>query len=286
MRTPVTLHCHTTYDSLDGLIKHEELVQFAKENGLEHIGIAQHGNFDGWVKFYKLCKKNNINPVIGYEAYMSTSVESKDVYHMVIIPRDFPELCKLFKLHNEFGIKENFYRKARILLPQLKELKNSFFLTGCLASILWQKKDKIDLLLPNFKKGLGDNLYLEIMPNSDPEQIEYNKLLVEKSAQYNIPLIVTTDSHYSSPEKAIAQKYMMAAATHTKVYELQYFSNPDFYLYTGDDIKMRMNYIDEKTLEEAVENTYRVASQVKLEIPIKLRLPKFKGEIKFWWEGK
>jgi len=49
---------------------------------------------------------------------------------------------------------------------------------------------------------------------------------------------------------------------------------------------MKMNYIDEKTLEEAVENTYRVASQVKLEIPIKLRLPKFKGEIKFWWEGK
>ena len=67
----VHLHMHTEYSLLDGSIKIEDLVKKVKELGMNAVAITDHGNMFGAVEFYKACKKENIKPIIGVEAYVA-----------------------------------------------------------------------------------------------------------------------------------------------------------------------------------------------------------------------
>ena len=67
------LHCHTHYSLLDGASSIPKLVGRAKDHGFNALAITDHGNLHGALQFYKECRKNDINPIIGYEAYIAPS---------------------------------------------------------------------------------------------------------------------------------------------------------------------------------------------------------------------
>ena len=83
------LHVHTEYSLLDGAITLPKLVYQAKEQGLKALAITDHGNIFGAVKFFQLCKKEGIKPIIGMEAYVTEDISQKSVekkyYHKVLL---------------------------------------------------------------------------------------------------------------------------------------------------------------------------------------------------------
>ena len=64
MYTP--LYIKTNYSLLSSLIKVEDLIEFAKAHNIPSLGICDN-NMYITMKFYKLCKENNIKPIIGLE---------------------------------------------------------------------------------------------------------------------------------------------------------------------------------------------------------------------------
>ncbi|MCH8268817.1 MAG: PHP domain-containing protein, partial [Acidobacteria bacterium] len=96
------LHLHTDYSLLDGAITIKKLVQFGKEHRLKTLGISDHGNIFGAVKFFQQCKKAGIKPILGMEAYCTEDVAVKSVknryYHLLLIVQNeigYKNLCKL-----------------------------------------------------------------------------------------------------------------------------------------------------------------------------------------------
>ena len=87
------LHLHTEYSLLDGSCKINELMARAKELGMEHIAITDHGNMYGVIDFYRAALKEGINPVIGCEVYVAPgsrfdreNVRGEDRYnHLVLL---------------------------------------------------------------------------------------------------------------------------------------------------------------------------------------------------------
>ena len=65
------LHVHTEYSMLDGAARLTELVAAAARDGQPALGITDHGNMYGVLPFYKACREQGINPVLGFEAYMA-----------------------------------------------------------------------------------------------------------------------------------------------------------------------------------------------------------------------
>ena len=65
------LHCHTHYSLLDGASSIPRLVERTKQHGMNALAITDHGNLHGALEFYRTCKSNEINPIIGYEAYIA-----------------------------------------------------------------------------------------------------------------------------------------------------------------------------------------------------------------------
>ena len=51
------LHTHSHYSLLQALPKIDELIDAAKDNGLESLALTDNGNLYGAIEFYKECKK-------------------------------------------------------------------------------------------------------------------------------------------------------------------------------------------------------------------------------------
>jgi len=67
----VHLHVHSEYSLLDGLSKIPKLVSQAKIMGMKHLALTDHGSLYGAIKFYKECKQEGTNPIIGCEVYLA-----------------------------------------------------------------------------------------------------------------------------------------------------------------------------------------------------------------------
>jgi len=59
------LHVHSHYSLLDGLPKIDELLDCAKELGMNSIALTDHGVMYGAIEFYKKAKAKGIKPIIG-----------------------------------------------------------------------------------------------------------------------------------------------------------------------------------------------------------------------------
>src|SRR5450756_292353 len=63
------LHIHTEFSLLDGAARIPALVARAKELGMRHLAVTDHGALHGVVDFYKACRDAGLKPIIGCEAY-------------------------------------------------------------------------------------------------------------------------------------------------------------------------------------------------------------------------
>ena len=65
------LHVHTEYSLLDGMCRITQLVQRAKELGMNSLAITDHGVMYGAIKFYLEAIEAGLKPIIGCEVYVA-----------------------------------------------------------------------------------------------------------------------------------------------------------------------------------------------------------------------
>lgn len=85
------LHVHSEFSLLDGLATVDELASTAKLLNMPGIALTDHGSMAGSVKFYKACLAAGVKPVLGYEAYMTPSLNKRGDrtrYHLTLLARN------------------------------------------------------------------------------------------------------------------------------------------------------------------------------------------------------
>ena len=74
----VHLHVHSEYSLLDGACKIDALAARAAELGMPALGLTDHGVLNGAVEFYKACRKHDVKPILGLEAYLCDDRHERD----------------------------------------------------------------------------------------------------------------------------------------------------------------------------------------------------------------
>lgn len=278
------LHLHTDFSLLDGAISLDTLINFAKSQSLSAIGISDHGNIFGAVKFFEKCKKAGLKPVLGMEAYITDDVSVKTIdrkyYHLLLIVENaigYKNLCKLIS----FSYQEGFYFKPRIDYAILKKHSEGLIIgSACLGGQIPQlilsgnekeALEKIDWFIEVFGK---DRFFLEVQPEDQVDQKIVNAKLYEYAALKGLDLIATCDSHYPSANDHEAHEIMLAIQTHDKM------DNPERYSFGDCRVHLRTK---EEMLElfkehpEAVWNTGKIADRCTFAFETgKLFFPTFK----------
>lgn len=278
------LHVHTEYSLLDGAIDLQELVNHAKSQGLKALAMTDHGNIFGAVKFFQLCKKAGIKPILGMEAYITDDVENRSVenkyYHTILLVKNeigYKNLCKLIS----FSYQDGFYFKPRIDYKQLEKYHEGLIVTSaCLGGHLNRllqsdQKDEAIKLITWHQNLLGkDHYYLEVQPEDQQEQAIYNKKLYELSALTGAPLVAATDCHYLSLQDHEAHEIMLALQTGKKWDDPTRFTFGDCRAYMRSEQEMLEIF---KEHPQAVYNTGVIADMCNFDfVTDKLFFPEFK----------
>jgi len=221
------LHVHTEYSLLDGAIKLDQLIKRVQECQMKSIAITDHGNIFGAVKFFELCKKAAIKPILGIETYFAPDVKVKSVdekyFHLLLFVQNeigYRNLCKLIS----GAYTDGFYFKPRIDYRMLEQHHEGLIATtACVGGyipslILAQQLDKAREQIDWFLNVFGpDRFYFEVQPEDQPEQTLVNNTFYEWSKQYNVKVIATTDAHYLTPDYHDAHEVMLCIQTHHKM---------------------------------------------------------------------
>lgn len=280
------LHVHTQFSLLDGACRLGNLVSRAKELGMTHLAITDHGNMYGAVDFYKECRKQGIKPIIGCEVYVAPRTRfdkdktlDKEYNHLILLVKNETGYKNLIKMVSA-GFTDGFYFKPRIDRDLLEKYHDGLICTSaCLAGEIPQKllqKDydgaKREALWFNDIFGDG-NYYLEVQDHGIPEQ----KIVLDGIKRLNrdtgIPLVATNDVHYVNRDDAKIQQVLICIATNHVLGEdtgLEFHSD-NFYLKSEQE--MREIFFD---IPEAVDNTQTIADKCSFDFEFgSTKLPYF-----------
>ncbi|PJA86571.1 MAG: DNA polymerase III subunit alpha [Candidatus Moranbacteria bacterium CG_4_9_14_3_um_filter_42_9] len=282
------LHVHTHYSLLDGLAKIDDLLDRAKELGMNSVAITDHGVLYGAIEFFIKAKEKGIKPIIGCEMYITANnLHSKNPdsldrkrNHLILLAKNERGYKNLMKLISIAHL-EGFYYKPRIDRKVLREFSDGLIgLSACAegevpSAAISGDLEKAEKLALEYQDIFGaGNFYLELQrhPKFANQEIA-NQALIAIAKKTGIPLIATNDVHYIRKDDAEIQDILICIQTNRKVNETDRMNLMDFELYLKSPEEMVENF---KDVPEAITNSQKIVEQCSLEIKLgETQLPHF-----------
>lgn len=283
----VHLHTHSHYSLLDGLSKIDEMIALAKERGMKAIGLTDHGNMYGAIEFYKKCKKADIKPIIGVEAYVTAGSRldkrpgiDNERFHLTLLAKNAKGYKNLMRLVTISNL-EGYYYKPRMDKEVLRKYSEGVIcMSGCFGGEFSRAIRRGDLegaeaIAREHQDIFGkENYFLEIMHHPGVENIEdVRKEIIRLSKKLDIPLVATQDSHYLHVEDQDAHETLLAIQTNGDLNDENRFSmKTDLFSFIDEETALK-NFA---STPEAVWNTGKIADMCDIEIEIgKFIFPNF-----------
>jgi len=281
------LHVHSHYSLLDGLPKIDQLLDYAKEQGMDSIALTDHGVLYGAVEFAKKAKERNMKAIIGAELYLAVegmtqkrpNIDDKR-YHLVLLVKNEEGYKNLVQLITKAHL-EGFYYKPRVDEELLKQHSSGLIaLSACLLGripqlIVSKRMEEAENTALRYQEIFGKgNFYLELQDHPKiTVQKTANDGLIAIAKKHGIPLVATQDSHYLRRDDADAQDILMLINTGARA------DDPERLTMKADDFSLRSQeaMIEAfKDVPEAIENTQKIADLCNFQFELgKTKLPSF-----------
>lgn len=271
-------------------------MEAAKKDGAKALALTDNGNMYGAIEFYKECKKAEIKPIIGVDAYLASRTRhdkeagiDKNRFRVILLCKNEVGYKNLMQLVTDSYL-EGFYYKPRIDLELLEKYSEGLVCISsswsgdistalrnrniAVAEELTEKYKKI------FNKGGEENFFIEI--TSHPEMAghsEHMKYVADFAKQKNIPIVASHDVYYILPEDREAKDTLMAVMQGMEGKDRGSFNDEeeDFSFLSQSTIEKRF-----RGFPEALENNQKVVDLCNLELTLgKWAFPDIKIE-----EGK
>ncbi len=286
----VPLHVHSEYSLLDGAIRINDLVNFAKENGMPAVALTDHGVMYGDMELYTTAKENGVKPILGCEFYVhDKDIEDRDklhnpCYHLVLLAKDKKGYANLIKLVSVAWCKGR-YVHPRINFELLKEHHEGLIcLSACLGgevlqNLLKNDKEKAFEVAKQYKELFGEDYYIELQDHGLDEQKRTNPELIDIAKKLNIEMVITNDSHYLRKEDADMHDTLLCMQTNSDKDDPNrfHFANNEFYVKTAEELRDSFKWLDAETFDRCINNTVEIAEKCHLMLELgKSPLPDYK----------
>jgi error-prone DNA polymerase len=194
----VELHNHSNYSFLDGASPVDDLVEAAKERGMDALALTDTNGLYGAVRFWNAATEAGIKPIFGVE------LTTLDFGHLVLIAKDeigWRSLCRIVSKAQLAGVKT----KPRATLDLVREDPNGLFaLTGCAHGMVPRlvragDTDAARAALATLAGIFGERCFVEISDHQDPDDPAICDALVELASEQGLGAVVTNNVHYAWP---------------------------------------------------------------------------------------
>lgn len=280
MSSFVHLHTHSHYSLLEASCRPSDIAATAAKLGMPAVAITDNGNMFGAIEFYFACKKNNVKPIIGLDAYLApinrfTKNEKKDPNYkpntrLVLLAKDIKGYRKLCKISSS-GYQEGFYYKPRVDLELLEELKGDFFVLtgGATGDVMsrWsrQGREEAEARLLALKNIFGSDLFLEIQRTQTAPFVELDSQIIELSKSSGVPLVASNNVHYLQKDDQLGQEVLICIGSNRTLHDDARWKlgSSEFYFKSSEQMEDIF-----KDIPEALENTLKIAEQCNIKFEL------------------
>jgi DNA polymerase-3 subunit alpha len=276
------LHVHSEYSLLDGANKIDAMAARAAELDQPALGLTDHGVMNGAIEHYKACRKHNVKPILGLEAYLVDDRRAEgrvERNHLTLLAADITGFRNLVKLTSA-GFLEGFRRgKANVDMELLsRHAEGVIALTGCLQSRFCRRlieerpadaRSHLDDLVNVFG---AEDVYFEVQENGIGEQAKANEGIARYARELGRPLVATADVHYLRREDYDNHAALLCVQTKSTLEQPKMtFDTNEFFLKSNDEMAESF-----AAWPGSVETTLEIAERCDVEIELgKLLLPRF-----------
>ncbi|MEH2176147.1 DNA polymerase III subunit alpha [Nostoc sp.] len=275
----VPLHIHSDYSLLDGASQLPELVDQAIALGMKAIALTDHGVMYGAVELIKICRSQNIKPIIGNEMYVINGdiekQERRPKYHQVVLAKNtkgYKNLVKLTTISHLKGVQgKGIFSRPCINKDLLKQYHEGLIVTSaCLGgeipqAILSNRPDAARKVAQWYKDVFGDDYYLEIQDHGSQEDRIVNVEIVKIARELGIKIVATNDSHFISCFDVEAHDALLCIQTGKLIIEdkrMRYSGTE--YLKSGEEMRQLFrDHLPDDVIAEAIATTEEVADKVE-----------------------
>lgn len=313
----VSLHNHT-YSSnirfLDSINRPEEMINRAIELGFSGIAFTDHESLSAAVTILKIRDKikekhSDFKIIFGNEIYLIDESEIKNTnkyYHFILLAKDeigWQQLKTLSSRAWERGYTEKGIMRVPTTYQDIEEIVKTnpghlIASTACLGgyldnAILEKDSKKINWFIRWLIASFGtENVQLEMQSADSEEQITCNQYIVKIAKHFNLPYIVTTDSHYLNKEDfAIHSAFLNSKQSNDRETEKFYKFT---YIQTEEEMReiLKVGGLTDDEISVAFENTIKVSDSIEefdfrhATIVPSIKIPNFKikGILKDWYK--
>src|SRR5215218_5494330 len=276
------LHLHTEYSLLDGMGRTAEYAARAKDLGIEHIAVTDHGVMYGAMEWYRTATAAGLHPIIGVEAYLAEGnarAKERKSYHLLLLAENETGYRNLLTLSTKAQL-EGYYYRPRIDLEMLAEHGKGLIATSaCLGgpvanNFLHGKPD----LARDYASKLSDifgpeRFFIELQDHGLADQVRVNGDLIALARELRLPLVATNDVHYCQQEDAPAQDILVCIQTNTTLNDPKRLKSESDQLFLKGPEEMARVFQD---VPEAISNTITIAEMCSLDLGFRgYHLPEF-----------
>jgi len=269
--------------------------------GFSALALTDHGWLPGAPEFYKACRKEGVEPIIGEEFYFVPDVAShradkaqgqKDQRHISILARGARGYEVLSELSSESH--RNFYFKPLVDRGILEALgddaKHLTVLSGCAGSalskaLLSDEDDAEERAVTELLwwRETFPHYYIETMHHDTPFDLRLNTALIAMAKKYNLQHVITNDPHFADEHDAMAHDTLLAIQTASDVTDPNRFrfEGEGYWLKSYDEMKQTMSPYGAKHWKNGVATNLQIAKDSYTRIPAweskTFQIPKFPG---------
>lgn len=293
----IPLHNHSQYSALDGFSTPEEIADRCVEIGCPCCGLTDHGVVTGHLAFAEALEAKGIMPIFGCELYHGTKTTFKarerDQAHLIALAKTDEGLLNLWRLVNNTARPERFHNVGRVFWDDLEKYHEGLIITSaCIQGLVPQGLMNEDTeALNRYLDIFGDDFYIEISTYPSGSVQEVNSLLIAAAQERGIPLVYANDAHYAFPDQFEAHDMYLALQTGQTVFtpieeRTMYHPPQAVSMMDEDTVRANLDYLPEHIVDEAIENSIRIAEQIDARLPsVRRHLPMFVPADSPWVES-
>lgn len=272
----IHLHVYSAYSLLTSTASVHELIDNAKKKGFRAIALTDRNVMYGAIEFYKLCIKNNIQPIIGLTVDVESEIEKEVSYPLVLLAENEKGFKNLLKISSAVQT------KATNGIP-FKWLKH--YAEGLIAispgiegeieqNLLNDQPEQAIEIIKKLQSIFGrESFYLAVQNHQLEQEVIVTKKIQSIAEELTIPLVATNRVHYLEQDDMFAHECLLAIKNGDKLQDehRERLESNQFYLKTAQEMVEIFSEIP-----EALENSISIAKRCMVNIELnKTYLPEY-----------
>ncbi|HHV79916.1 MAG TPA: DNA polymerase III subunit alpha [Firmicutes bacterium] len=272
------LHVHSPFSFLDGATRIGELASIAASMGIAALGLTDHDNLSGAVKFKEALNEVGVKPIIGAELTMEGG------HHLVLLCEHRKGYANLCKIMTRAHLENERLKPCARFRAIVENSEGLILLSGCrrgeiaeaLLSRNWKRARDIASM---YKRAFPGRFFLELSEWLLPGSRTLNGLLWQLGEELGIPVVATNDVHYGNKEDFKVHDILTCIRTDTRLEDVapERPLNAENYLKSpGQMERLLAESLGRAACERIMANTWSLVERCSEDVlPSALSFPAF-----------